>query len=176
MLPNLKLVAAAAGVCAISAVTPATATSLQKLRLDDMVDQSSSVVVGEAMSSRTERTDAGVFTYTDFRVSDAAFGDMGGTVTVTTLGGRYQIGKFKFAETWPGSPHFSAGTRFVLFLQESQLGQAEVVGYSQGAINVVESSDGDSVRTPEGAMEKLPSFMNRVRAMKAKGRAKKDMD
>lgn len=176
MRPNRKMIAAAAGLCAIAVNAPASATSLQKLNLEALVEQSKSVIVGEAKSSRTERTDQGVMTYTEFQVKDEAFGDAGATVTVTTLGGRYQIGKFKLAETWPGSPTFSSGERVVLFLQDSRFGEAEIVGYSQGAINVVETGSGEAVRSPDGDMEALPSFMQRVRNIKSRGRVNRVTD
>lgn len=169
---KLKLLAAALAGSVISA----NATSLQPLSLDDVVEASTMVVVGEAVSARTERTDQGVFTYTEFQVSDAVVGATDGRVTITTLGGRYKSGKFKLAETWPGSPMLVNGSRMMLFLQDSAVGNFEIVGFSQGALPVSDSSQGEVVRSPGGGVVPLHAMKDRVKNIKSKGRGPKLAD
>lgn len=165
-----KWLGVAVGACtAAMLATSVSATTLQKLSLDDVVASSATVVVGEAISARTERTDNGVFTHTTFRVNDAVVGAAGAEVVVTTLGGRFTSGKYQLSENWPGSPQFSGGDRVMLFLQESRVGDMEVVGFNQGVLRIVSTASGDAVRSPDGGVQSLDTMKAQVRALRSQG-------
>lgn len=158
------------GACTFGVVAAtAGATTLQRLGLQGIVDNSDSIVVGEAISARTERTDNGVFTYTTFRVSDSIVGGSSSEVTVTTLGGRFTSGKYQLSENWAGSPTFLAGKRMVLFLRDSAVGDMQIVGFNQGALPISETAQGETVRSPDGGVVSLDAMKSQVLTLRSQG-------
>lgn len=159
------LITTLAGAVAIGAGLTASATSLVRLDLDAMVDQSATVVVGSAVSQRSEQTENGLYTMTTFSVSDAVVGNSGSTVTVATPGGIRVNGKFKFAETWPGAPQFARGQEVLMFLTADDGVGPQVVGFSQGVLQVMDTAEGKAVRMPgeNGEVVSLAVAKNRIR-------------
>ena len=164
---------ALAGVIAAGAVLPVAATSLVRMDLKTMVDQSASVVVGEAVDQHSTDTAHGLYTMTTFAVSDAVLGKTGSEVMVATPGGVRMSGKFKIAETWPGAPVFVRGQEVLIFLtDENATVGSQIVGFSQGAIPVADTPQGKAVRMPDGGgeMVSLNAAKERIRNA-AKSRA-----
>jgi len=113
-----------------------------------MVQKASICVVATATGSTVEKTDEGIFTRTTFQIDNVAFGNPGSTITVRTPGGRIDNGKIAFAEVNAGSPLFLTGSQSLLLL-DGNSGDYNVVGYSQGAISVVNTEDGAAVQLPD---------------------------
>lgn len=168
-------VTAAAFAAAYGAMLSASATSLVKMDLATMVDESSSVFVGEAVEQHSAETEYGLYTMTTFAVSDAVVGDANSTVTVATPGGVRTNGKFKFAETWPGAPRFIQGQEILMFVtpNDGAIGR-RVVGFSQGAMPVMNTAKGKAVRLPDsnGELVMLDQMKAKIRAAR-KSRAER---
>lgn len=158
-----------AGCTAMGLALSASATSLVRLDLNTMVDQSAAVVVGKVMEQHSTDTVYGLYTMTTFSVSDEVVGDSGSTVTVATPGGIRMSGKFKVAETWPGTPVFSQGQEVLMFItaDDGAVG-SQIVGFSQGVAAVVDTPQGKAVRMPDGSGEVVPLAAAKERIRKAK--------
>ena len=157
---------ALAGVVAAGAVSPALATSLLRMDLGGMVDQSTSIVVGEAVEQHSADTAYGFYTMTTFAVSDSVLGDANAEVTVATPGGVRMSGKFKVAEVWPGAPVFARGQQAIIFLNDDNAALGpQVVGFSQGVFPVMSTPQGKAVRMPDGGgeMVSLSAAKERIR-------------
>jgi hypothetical protein len=170
---RLALLIGGGALCAATAY----ATSLKQLSFSDLVDQADLVVVGQAKSSRTISDASGVSTVTTFEVEDAVIGAPAGEVDVVTPGGAFKPGKFRVSESTADTPMFPVGTETLLFLDPAASGDYQIVGFSQGAIKVVEVSGEKMVRLPDADRdESVPQAKSRIRAEKSRGKKRGDMD
>ncbi|MEQ1930169.1 MAG: hypothetical protein ABL957_06495 [Parvularculaceae bacterium] len=163
----------------VAASTPAFATSLVEMTFEDIVAESSVVLVGEAAASRVEQTADGVVTVTTFNVEDAIVGDAGGAIDVVTPGGVYESRGLLLRESTADAPVFLLGGEAMLFLAPATGSAYGVVGFNQGAVKVVGAKGRKSVRLPGSAVEEsVSTAAERIRAEKAspKGRGQNKTD
>lgn len=170
-------VAALAAVLIAGVSAPALATTLVQLSFEELVAESSVVVVGEAAASRVEQTESGLVTVTTFNVEESILGEAG-VVEVSTPGGIYETNGILVQEAAAGTPVFLVGAEALLFLEGDATGPAQIVGFNQGAIGVFSTARGKSVRLP-GAdrAETIAEAGERIRNEKAApkgGRGKTD--
>jgi hypothetical protein len=120
---------------------PAGATTLLKMSMNDMILQSTSIVRARITGSRTAATGQDIYTYYQLQVSEtlkkgailpAEFAVPGGV-----YGNMRQIGI--------GSPVFTEGREYVLFLWTSSKGMTQVIGLSQGMFNLTQDASGATV-------------------------------
>lgn len=158
----------------IAAATSAGATTLLEMSFDAMVADADTIIVGEATDARVVQTAEGVYTITTFAVEDSLAGSAGAAVEVAVPGGIYKTagsGGVLVREATADAPMFAIGSEQLLFLDAGAAGALGVVGFSQGAINVVETARGKSVRLPgDSALVALEDAKARVRAAKANRR------
>jgi hypothetical protein len=124
---------------AAGAVAPASATTLVRESLDDLVAGNRAVVVGEVLDASSYWNEDHTFILTDVRVAvhEALKGDVNGReLTVTIMGGR--VGEITTLIV--GGPELIPGNSYVLFLNEENLPGAEraltVRDLVQGAFDV----------------------------------------
>lgn len=176
-----RALAGAALVCTLVASTPADATILIALELQELIAESDRIVVGQVVWAEPIQIDSGmirtryrVLVEQDLRGSDDR------ELIVETLGGR--IGRLGMRVE--GSPSFSLGDRVVVFLDRDSDAVFRPVGMAQGVMRV-EHEDGRNVVVPtqpgmllvrpnaQGALvksagplsgpEHLDAFLSRVR-------------
>lgn len=136
----------------MTASTIASATTLIKMELDDMIQAASACVVGEAVGVEYVEDETGVATLTTFRVTDTAFGNIDQTFTLRTAGGKRQNTKISTTEVVAGTPLFFENSQSMLFLSEnSGTGDYSIVGFSQGIFPVIDSV----VTLPESGAENI---------------------
>jgi hypothetical protein len=127
----------AALVAALVHFTPAHATTVRALDIDDLVAGSAVVFDGTCTGNRTER-DAQtnlVVTYTTFAVRDAIKGEVAATHVIKQVGGDLEDGGPSFRIQ--GVPKFTPGQDYVVFLPPaSSLGFSSPTGLSQGRFHV----------------------------------------
>jgi hypothetical protein len=157
-----------------AASAPALATTLLRMSFEDMAVDSAVVVVAEAAGTRVEQTENGVYTVTTFNVEDSVAGDAGATVDVAVPGGVFTSPSgIMLRESYPDAPAFAIGSEQFLFLGAGSEGAYQVVGFSQGALNVVETAQGKAVRIPgENRLVGLEEAKSRARAAKANGQGR----
>ena len=138
----------AALVLALLGASVATATTVQKLSLQDLARKSDAIVVGEVEQTVSRWDDQGkeIYTYVTVRVTDQVKGRKNQkgqkgpeTLTLRQLGGQVD----KIASVVPGMPEFRKGEEVVLFLsQKDAAGYPWVVGLQQGKYSVVTDENG----------------------------------
>lgn len=122
------------------------ATTSQEMSFTDLVNKSDACVVASVISSKSVTEGGGVFTYTQFKVKETAFGSPNDVITVKTPGGERKLGRLLTAEVVPGSPQFFSNQDSLLFLSGGNgADQYLITGFSQGALNVTQGASGSTV-------------------------------
>ena len=111
-----KLAAGGAMALPMLLALPAMATTLEATGFKALVQSADACVVGSVVGERTETRDGQVYTVTQFEVTDVAFGNVSGTVSVATPGGTVSRSMFPVAEVVPGAPRFLSGQSYMLVL------------------------------------------------------------
>ncbi len=119
---TLALIFAVAALC--------TATSVPRLTVEQLIDQSESIVSGQVVRSWSswDRSYQFVWTHHEVTLQDAVKGELQGTVVVSEPGGTVD-GKTMLI---PGAVQFTTGEDVVLFLYRTPVGYLRTVGYGQG--------------------------------------------
>ncbi len=116
------------------ALPGSAATVAPPANLGELARVSSSVVLAEAIDSRSELRGEIPFTFTSFRVVQNVAGqDAGRTLTLETPGG--VVGEHGFRV--PGSPRFAKGARYLLFLAPAAKGAWKLQMASYGLLREV---------------------------------------
>ena len=136
-------------ICLVSVMlgTVAQATTLQKLTDEAMTYQSDVIAHGHVKQVRSAHLGGQLVTLADIETEDVLKGAPQ-SVTVIVPGGIDTSLKHPVATIYPGAPQLLAGQELFLFLQQSDLmaGGYTVVGFSQGALQVVHDQAGSSAR------------------------------
>ncbi len=141
----------------------ASATTVAKLTLEQLIEASDRIVVGEVESTEAFVRDGRVLTRIVVDVEDVWKGESTDEVEIIHLGGRTE----KLATRVHGMPHFSVGERALLFLEQPKGHEHFVVtGLSQGKYAI--DGDGEDakirpqldagslvVRNPQGGQLRL---------------------
>ena len=110
-----------------------TATTVQRLNLDDLVLRSETIIVGRVVDSHSSWTKDGklILTQTTVEVQERLKGPVVKSVQVTTIGG--QVGKTILQVS--GLPAFTPNETAVIFLERSN-GYLTVLGLNQGKFSI----------------------------------------
>ncbi|HEX7180513.1 MAG TPA: hypothetical protein VF756_01625 [Thermoanaerobaculia bacterium] len=130
---------------AASVVAPASATTLVRESLDELVAGNATIIVGEVLDSRSYWNEDRNFILTDVRVavSDVLKGNpRDNEITVTIMGGR--VGDLTTLII--GGAELIPGSSYVLFLNQEDLpgvkGVATVRDHCQGVFDLAIAADG----------------------------------
>jgi hypothetical protein len=128
-------------VWALAAIIPASATTLRRASLDDLIQTSTSVVRARVAASFTAQQGPLVYTHYTIQVLDRWKGPVAAQVDV-------QVPQAS------GAPQFKTGSEYVFFLWTGPSGANHVLGLSQGALDVTKDAVGNTmvVRQPTEAM------------------------
>ncbi len=142
-------------VLALGLAQAASATTVQKLTLQELTKKATSIVVGKVVDA-TSSWDAAkkeIYTFYTVSVSQPVKGSKAGeTITIRQLGGA--VGNI--ASVVPGMPSFKKGEEVVLFLtQEDAAGYPWVMGLQQGKYSVVDQNGAKVVRNDFSGIEFL---------------------
>jgi len=148
--------------------TSCYATTVQRLGLEELVKKANTIVVGRVTNSRTywNSNRKLIFTNYTIQVDESIKGQPGGSIEVTTIGGK--IGDVELHVS--GMPTFQNGENAVVFIEQSA-GYQTVLGLGQGKFTVtngeVTNSVGD-LSFPDGrpgtaTRMPLQTFKNQIR-------------
>ncbi|HEY3738665.1 MAG TPA: hypothetical protein VGL53_02415 [Bryobacteraceae bacterium] len=126
-----------AGVIAVF-MASVSATTLERLSMGDMTDQSTMIVRGTVTSSAGELRNGVISTHYQFAVSETWKGSSGTKVDIYVPGGTAQ----GFLQSVPGAPVLSPGVEYVIFLWTGPSGRPQIIGLSQGLFSVVSDKSG----------------------------------
>lgn len=147
------LLTAALVACASSVLQAAT---LERLSLDDMVAKSTEIVRGRVSASsasfRRAPSRSGVlYTHYSIDVAERWKGSSGSRIDVAVPGGLAQ----GIRQTFPGAPGLAPNTEYVFFLWTSASGLTQIIGLSQGLMNLVPDSSGKLTVTRTASSEPM---------------------
>ena len=128
-----------------------SATTLEKLTLTDMADQSHVVVRATSLGGTPEYSGGVVRTHYVLSISEVWKGTAGKQLDIYVPGGR--AGGFR--ELVPGAPVLDTGSEYVVFLWIGPSGRAQIMGLSQGLFNVVKDPVGTMLLERPGARETM---------------------
>jgi len=123
-------------------VAAASATTVRPMNIEEMVQNSGAIFVGECTGAQSGRDDRGLpsTTYT-FRVLKNVRGAAGKTVTIKQFGLKDIDLRSSQVFQVPGMPTYEPGRRYLLFMtQESGHGFCVPVGLMQGALRVLQQA------------------------------------
>jgi hypothetical protein len=119
----------------------ASATTLLKMSMNDLITESTHIVRARITGSRTAASGQDIFTYYQLQVSETLKHGAILPAEVAVPGGVYgnirQIGV--------GSPVLVQGQEYVLFLWTGRSGMTQVIGLSQGMFNLKQDASGETV-------------------------------
>ena len=126
--------------------TPDTTLALA-LSLEDMVDQSDVIAIGNCTDTKSVWVDGTLVTLASVSVNETLKGTEAGSLTVVLPGGVDANRQVPVAVSYPGAPRMTPGEDVFLFLNSDvdyQLGY-NVAGFAQGKFSIVSDEDGDPV-------------------------------
>ena len=134
-----------------SVVGPLPGTTLQQLSLDDMIRKSTEIVRGKVQC--TGRSFRGSVLYTNYRVqvTEEWKGAPASQINFSVPGG-FSNG---IRQTYAGTPSINDGEDLILFLWTSKSGLRQVIGLSQGLLNLSSTSNGQLFVTRGAATEPM---------------------
>src|SRR5262249_21703540 len=160
-----KLTVPIAAVLVLTLASSATATTVLRLDLPDLVNKADSIVQGRVeqvyVDWDAERNLA--FTYSSINVDDPMKGARRQTVLIRQVGGR--VGKISMHVA--GMPTFSQGEEVILFLNDMHNGTFMVVGMNQGKYQItqdyaISNASGIDLYNPKTGRIEIPATVNRV--------------
>jgi hypothetical protein len=114
------------------------------LSLQDMVDQSDVIAIGNCVDTRSAWVDGSLVTMATVSVSETLKGSGSESLTVVLPGGIDANRKIPVSMSYPGAPTLRPGENAFLFLTaNTEFGNGYVVaGFSQGKFSIVNDEDG----------------------------------
>ncbi len=136
------------------------AATLERMSLEEMTAKSTAIVRAKAISSSTEFLGSTIYTRTRFQILERWKGPEGTTVDVSEPGGR--VGGV--TQNYSGVPRFTTGQEVILFLWTGPSGRTQVIGLSQGVLQVERPAAGEAEvsREPSGEAVLAPGTLEPV--------------
>lgn len=120
-------------VClSVVAAASVSATTLEKLALDDMITKSTEIVRGRVTSISSLRRGALILTQVRVAVTERWKGPEAASVDVFLHGGTFQ----GLRQTFSGTPELTQGSEYVFFLWAGKSGNRQIIGLSQGVLDI----------------------------------------
>ena len=112
--------------------------TLEQMSLDELIRQSTSVVLGQVGSQRTVQEGALIYTLHRLKVLKHWKGQLFAETEIALPGG--SIGSL--SQRFSGVPHLETGSEFVVFLWRGPSGRTQITGLSQGLFALHRGADG----------------------------------
>lgn len=131
------------------------AATLERMSLEDLAGQSTSIIRGQAGQTRVTRQGALLYTISRVEVLRQWKGDPVDSVEVALPGG--QLGELR--QRFGGVPQLRPGREYVLFLWRGPSGLTQVTGLSQGVLDLERSAEGEWIvsREPSAEVTLIPT-------------------
>lgn len=124
--------------------TPDTTLAVA-LSLEEMVNQSDVIAIGNCVNTQSAWVDGSLVTMATVSVSETLKGSASESVTVVLPGGIDANRKIPVSMSYPGAPSLTPGENAFLFLTAApEFGNNyTVAGFSQGKFSIVNDEDGE---------------------------------
>ena len=173
-------------VMGLSLAAALPATTLVKLSVDEMVAQSTDIVRGRVSNCEAAQRGATIYTACVVRVSERLKGGPATTLAISIPGGVLRgAGGRRVRQMIAGAPALSEKQDYLLFLWTGRTGVTQLIGLSQGALEIqlsggqavaqrapmaeagFQNARGEEV-TDGGVSVSLESIRQRVRKLEAR--------
>jgi hypothetical protein len=126
--------------------TPDTTLAVA-LSLEDMVNQSDVIAIGNCTDARSVWVDQTLVTLATVSLSESLKGNETSSLTVALPGGIDANRQYPIAMTYPGAPRITPGEDVFLFLTSTSdfAGAYTVAGFSQGKFSIVTDENGEQM-------------------------------
>lgn len=111
---------------------PGLAATLQRLELEEMIEKSTAIVRGQVAGSYARVHGPVIYTHYRIRVVERWKGADAAEVDVVVPGGVADGLRQRF----PGAPKLAEGSEYILFLWTGSSGLTNIMGLSQGVLNL----------------------------------------
>jgi len=127
--------------------TPVDATLANGLSMQNMVNQSDLIAIGNCLNSKSVWLNRTLVTLATISVTETLKGADLETITVALPGGVDANRKVPVAMLYPGAPRITPGEDVFLFLTANGevAGSYTVTGFSQGKFSIVKDEDGEQM-------------------------------
>jgi hypothetical protein len=132
-----SVVVAAALTIAVGTVS---ATTLERLSLDEMIQKSHLIVRGKVLGGTAVQRGSMIYTVYRVEVTERLKGQCPAVVEVQVPGGTYG----RLRQTFAGTPRLEAGTDRVLFIWTGKSGIHQIIGLSQGLFDIKLNQAGEA--------------------------------
>jgi hypothetical protein len=125
-------------------IDPSETSLAIDLSIEEMVNQSDLIAIGNCLESRSTWVDRNLVTLATISVAETLKGNAVSQVTVTLPGGADASRRIPVAMTYPGAPRIAPGEDVVLFLthDDEVTGTYTIAGFSQGKFSIVKDEEG----------------------------------
>ena len=127
------------------------AATLEKLTTDEMAQKATLIVRGRVSNCSGQVRGPVIYTACTVSVSERWKGQAGPAVQVWIPGGAAQ----GLVQTFTGTPKFTNGDEYVLFLWAGRSGLNQVIGLSQGVFDLTPNSTGQDVAKRAASSERM---------------------
>lgn len=136
----------------------ANATTLQRLSVAEMTDQSTVIVRAKVHSCAAAFRGSLIYTNCTLSVIERWKGAPANTVTISIPGGT--VGTQR--QTFSGTPRLNPGDEQIFFLWTGRSGITQVMGLSQGVLTLEKSSSGQVFATRTPTSERMVDHAGRL--------------
>jgi hypothetical protein len=137
--------------CSLLLFCPLQSATLERLSLDDMILQSTEIVRGRVLSSRSVMRGPVVYTLVQVQVDESWKGSRNGRVEIAIPGGTYG----QLRQNFSGAPSLEPGSDYLLYLWTGRSSGTQVIGLSQGVFVVIRGKNGQSIATRPASSEQM---------------------
>ncbi len=117
---------------------PLSATTLERLTVEEMSQQSTAVIRARVTGSRTASRGTDIYTYFQLQILET-WKSSGRAITEVAVPGGVANGVRQIAT---GAPDLKIGQEYVLFLWTSRAGLTQIIGLSQGVFRISADDSG----------------------------------
>ena len=140
-----------ASVVLLATIAISQATTLEKLALDEMIQRSTEIVRGTVMSTYAVQRGSMIYTMAKIDVTERFKGPAVSAVEVAIPGGSLN----GVRQSISGAPYVAPGSQYVFFLWTGRNAITQIIGLSQGLVNLKEDLSGVTLAAREPITESL---------------------
>lgn len=135
----------------LAVASVASATTLQRLSLEDLARESTAVVRGRVARVTVDHSGSLLYTVARVEVETSWKGAAAESIEVSSPGGVWQGMEQRF----PGAPRLQNGQEYILFLWRGPSGRVQLTGFSQGVFEIYRDNAGMARVRREAVSEEL---------------------
>ena len=127
------------------------AATLERLSLDEMIAQSTSIVQGKVTAAWAAFSGPVIYTHYKVEVSQQLKGTGSPSIEVVVPGGTAN----NLRQTFAGAPELKTGEEYVLMLWTGKSGATQIIGLTQGLFSIPKDAGSNALATRSASREPM---------------------